>query len=146
MSLGVAGSETSMGRGRVGLSSRPTCMIVEDQALIGLALEAYLEEVGFSACETLPSEAEALDWLVMNTPSAAILDYRLKDGPCTRLVRALRERSVPFVIYSGHTRDRTVPELEDVPWVCKPCDRAALLAALTRICPVLAEKITSVAA
>jgi DNA-binding response OmpR family regulator len=112
-------------------------MIVEDQALIGLALEAYLEEMGFGDCETLPSGAVALDWLATNTPSIAILDYSLKDGPCTRLVRTLQERDIPFVIYSGHKQTIAPPELQQVPWLNKPCDRPALLAALTRVAPAL---------
>src|SRR4028118_1803333 len=137
MSIGVAGSETSLGRGEMGLSSRPICMIVEDQALIGLALEAFLGEVGFGDCETLPSGAMALDWLATNTPSIAILDYSLKDGPCTRLVRTLQERDIPFVIYSGQKRTVAPPDLQQVPWLNKPCDRSALVAALARVAPAL---------
>ena len=53
----------------------PICLIVADQALIGLSLEAYLEEVGFGSCEALPTAAEALAWLAMNSPTVAILDY-----------------------------------------------------------------------
>jgi hypothetical protein len=30
-------------------------MIVEDQTLIGLSLEAYLEEAGYGMCEVFPS-------------------------------------------------------------------------------------------
>jgi DNA-binding response OmpR family regulator len=82
MSLEILHAETSSGRGTVDLSSPPTCMIVEDQALIGLSLEAYLEEIGFGGCETLASGAEALVWLATNTPTVAILDYSLRDGPC----------------------------------------------------------------
>jgi hypothetical protein len=36
-------------------------MIVEDQALIGFALEAYLKEAGFGTCEVFPSAAEPLE-------------------------------------------------------------------------------------
>ncbi len=139
MSLGTVQAETSSGRGTGNLSSPPTCMIVEDQALIGLSLEAYLEEIGFGGCETFPSGAEALRWLAKNTPTVAILDYSLRDGPCTCLVRTLQERGTPFVIYSGHRRSAAPPELQNVPWLNKPCDRAALLAALTQAAPALAE-------
>jgi DNA-binding response OmpR family regulator len=59
----------------------PICLIVEDQALIGLSLEAYLEEVGFGMCEVVPSSIDALEWLVSNTPTIVILDYSLQDGP-----------------------------------------------------------------
>ena len=127
-------------------SSQPTCMIVEDQALIGLSLEAYLEEIGFGRCETFASSAEASEWLGSHTPTVAILDFSLRDGPCTTLARSLRERGVPFVIYSGHRRDTAPPELRDVPWLSKPCDRPALLAALTRVAPALTGRSVPLAA
>ncbi len=114
-------------------------LIVEDQALIGLALEAYLEEMGIGVCEPLSSAARALEWLAANTPTVAILDYSLKDGPCTSLTRALTERGIPFVIYSGHRSSVAPPELQAVPWISKPCDREVLLATLTRAAPALAE-------
>jgi DNA-binding NtrC family response regulator len=113
-------------------------MIVEDQVLIGLALEAYLEDMGLEVCEPLSSSAAALEWLATNTPTVAILDYALKDGPCTTLTGVLAQRGIPFVIYSGHERSVAPPELQAVPWINKPCDREALLAALTRAAPAVA--------
>jgi DNA-binding NtrC family response regulator len=115
----------------------PTCMIVEDQTLIGLSLEAYLEDTGFGACPMFPSSAEALAWLATNTPTVAIIDFTLREGPCTKLVRILRKRDIPFVIYSGHKRSVAPQDLQDVPWISKPCDREVLRAALTRVAPVL---------
>jgi DNA-binding response OmpR family regulator len=142
MRLSVVRSETSSGRKEAGPSPWPTCLIVEDQALIGLSLEAYLEEVGFRHCKTFPSGAAALAWLSTHTPTVAVLDFSLKDGPCTKLVRVLRERGIPFVIYSGHPREIAPPVFRNVPWLSKPCDRATLLAALARAAPALAEATT----
>jgi CheY-like chemotaxis protein len=122
MGSGVMKSETPSGHDEMCLLLQPTFMIVEDQALIALSLEAYLEDAGFGDCETFPSGAEALSWLVSHTPTVAILDFSLRDGPCTRLVRVLRERGIPCVIYSGQTRDVAPPELRDVPWLSKPCE------------------------
>jgi len=116
----------------VGTCSPNTCLIVEDQALIGLALEAYLEEIGLEACEPLSSAREALEWLSGNTPTVAIVDYSLRDGSCLTLIHMLEERGIPFVIYSGHERSIAPSQLQQVPWINKPCDREVLLAALTR--------------
>jgi DNA-binding NtrC family response regulator len=122
--------------------SRPTCMIVEDQALIGFSLETYLEEAGFGMCEVFPSTAETLAWLATHTPTVAVLDYTLTDGPCTTLTGVLAERGIPFVIYSGYRRSVAPRELQNVPWISKPCDREILLAALTRVAPALSTRIT----
>jgi DNA-binding NtrC family response regulator len=139
MSFESSGAETSSGFGTVGLGVPGTCMIVEDQALLGLALEAYLERMGLKVCKPLSSAAEAVEWLAANTPIIAILDYSLRDGSCLKLVRALRERGIPFVIYSGHKRSIAPPELQHVPWINKPCDREVLFAALTRAAPALSS-------
>ncbi len=146
MSLGVVGPETPLSLGGAKLFVQQTCLIVEDQALIGLSLEAYLEEAGFGVCETLPTTKAALAWMGTNTPDVAILDYSLKDGPCTALARTLRERGIPFLIYSGHPRSIAPRELQDVPWLHKPCDRAALLAAVTRAPKALPARNTKAAA
>jgi DNA-binding response OmpR family regulator len=121
-------------------------MIVEDQTLIGFSLEAYLEEAGFGMCEVFPSAAEARAWLATHTPTVAVLDYTLQDGPCTTLTGVLAERGIPFVIYSGRKRSVASRELQNVPWISKPCDREVLLAALTRVAPALSTWSTGVQA
>jgi DNA-binding response OmpR family regulator len=146
MSMSILGPETPLGHAEAKLHVQPTCLIVEDQALIGLALEAYLEEVGFGDCETVPSAAEAMEWLSTHTADVVILDYSLKDGPCTRLARALREHGIPFVVYSGHQRTIAPLELQGVSWLNKPCDRSALLAALISAVPQLAAGRKKIAA
>src|SRR5215213_2351555 len=73
-----------------------------------------------------------------STPTVAILDYTLKDGPCITLIRRLAEHGIPFVIYSGHDPSVAPRELRNVPWITKPCDREVLLAALIRAAPALA--------
>ncbi len=92
------------------------------------------------------SSAEALEWLGSHSPTAAILDFSLSDGLCTTLARTLRERGLPFVIYSGQRREVAPSKLRDVPWLSKPCDRAALLAALTHAAPASATQDVAVAA
>jgi DNA-binding response OmpR family regulator len=56
------------------------CLIVEDQTLIAMSIETYLEDVGI-AVQTVTSMAEARAWLEANTADTAIVDFMLKDGP-----------------------------------------------------------------
>jgi CheY-like chemotaxis protein len=79
----------------------PCCLVVEDQALIGMALEASLEEQGFQIAGPFARVCDALKWLKEHTPDIALLDLVLGDGPCTQLATTLRSRGVPFAIYSG---------------------------------------------
>ena len=115
-------------------ADQPRCLIVEDQILIGMSLEAFLEEHGFDVCGPLPSGTEALTWLEQETPEVAILDFSLNDGPATDLARELRQRDIPFIIYSGHPRGANLPpELAEVPWLEKPLARTELVSVLAQL-------------
>jgi DNA-binding response OmpR family regulator len=112
-------------------SALPCCLVVEDQALIGMALEASLEDAGFEISGPFGRVCDALKWLKTHTPDIALLDLVLGDGPCTQLATTLRERGVPFAIYSG-VRPPAVrpPEFDGVPWLEKPVSRSDLTAVL----------------
>jgi hypothetical protein len=76
--------------------------------------------------------ASAETWLKSADPiQGAILDYKLRDGPCTALARDLRTRGIPFIVYSGHSRSAEAePEFGDAPWLVKPVPFEDLLRAL----------------
>jgi DNA-binding NtrC family response regulator len=117
-------------------------LIIEDQALIAMSVEAYLEDSGIDV-QTVTSIAQARVWLIDNTPEFVILDFMLKDGPATELAGELHERGIPFIVYSGYARHLGVPcELQEVPWLEKPARREDLLKALVS----LSLKDTSTAA
>ena len=107
--------------------TRPCCMIVEDQALIGMSLEAFLEDAGFSIAGPFLSCADALQWLEHNTPQVAVLDVSLRDGTALPIAHELKERNTPFAVYSGLPFTASLPqELRDVPWLEKPAPREEL--------------------
>jgi DNA-binding response OmpR family regulator len=113
------------------MMAHPCCMIVEDQALIGMSLEASLEEAGFDVAGPFMSNAQALKWMENAAPDLAVLDVMLKDGTSLRIARELKSRGVPFVIYSGLPPDADrPPELQDVPWLEKPARRETLVTLL----------------
>lgn len=113
---------------------RPCCLILEDQPLIGLALEASLEEVGFQVAGPFGTSSEALRWLGRRTPDLALIDVLLKDGPCLSVARELRGRNVPYAIYSGLQRPSPIaPEFDGIPWLEKPISRQQLAAILLKL-------------
>jgi DNA-binding NtrC family response regulator len=123
-------------------SLQSRCLIIEDQALIAMSVEAYLEDMGFEV-QTVASIAQAQTFLKDNTPEFVILDFMLKDGPATELAGELHRRGIPFIVYSGYSRHLGVPsELQEVPWLDKPTAREELLNALV----TLSLKATSIAA
>jgi DNA-binding response OmpR family regulator len=126
------------------VSQQPRCLIAEDQALIGMGLEATLEDIGIAVAGPFPSCSEALAWIECDRPEVAIIDYKLKDGPCTELVKALLGQGVPIIIYSGFPQDSDIPpELCGLMWLEKPTACADLLAAMAQVAPAIADHIAS---
>lgn len=114
--------------------TRPCCMIVEDQALIGMSLEAYLEDAGFSIAGPFLCCADALRWLEHNTPQVAVLDVSLRDGTSLPIAHELKGRNTPFAIYSGLPFTPGLPaELQGVPWLEKPVPREQLTETIARL-------------
>jgi DNA-binding NtrC family response regulator len=109
------------------MTDQPRCLVIEDQALIAMSIETYLEEAGI-AVQTVAAITEARVWLEANAADIAIVDFMLKDGPAIELAGELNRRAIPFVIYSGYPpRQSMFPELQGVPWLEKPTSRDDLL-------------------
>ena len=112
----------------------PTAMVVEDEAIIAMSLEDGLSDKGFHVVGPFSACAAALAALETGTPDLAILDAVLSDGPCLELARALRDRGVPFMIYSGADAfDEHATELDGVPWVEKPSPLDTVLKAAVKL-------------
>ena len=116
--------------------SQSPCLLAEDEVLIGMAIADMLEEAGIPVAGPFAAAAEALAWARQYKPGAAILDFSLKDGPCTGLARELMAQGIPVIVYSGWPEDSDArPELTGVTWLEKPVHRADLLAALAALSP-----------
>jgi DNA-binding response OmpR family regulator len=110
---------------------RGTILLLEDEALIAVALQTDLEEAGYTVAGPFLTCAGALEWLTDHRPEMAILDTVLKDGPCKEVALALTRQGVPFLIYSGHREDfNTLPEIASATWIEKPATTEVLLQAL----------------
>ncbi|WP_162820893.1 response regulator [Microvirga calopogonii] len=109
------------------MTDQPCCLVIEDQALIAMSIETYLEEAGM-VVQTVGSTTEARVWLEANTADVAIVDFMLKDGPATELARELKRQAIPFLIYSGYPRCESMPAvLRRAPWLEKPTSREDLM-------------------
>ena len=112
-------------------ASDGTVLLLEDEALIAVALQDDLEEAGYSVAGPFVTCADALSWLEVHRPDAAVLDTVLKDGPCKEVALRLTSLGVPFLVYSGLAEDmNALPELASASWVEKPATAQVLLQAL----------------
>ena len=99
----------------------PLVLLVEDEALIALALTDDLETAGYGVAGPFNRSSDTLDWLRHQTPDAAIIDVHLRDGSSVELARVLRDRDVPFIVFSGDKRDGHLTDVFDgARWLSKP--------------------------
>jgi DNA-binding response OmpR family regulator len=114
--------------------TRPSVLILEDEALVALDLQDELRDAGYRVEGPFTTCAAALEWLETATPDTAVLDAALKDGPCRAIAQELTRREVPFLIYSGYHEDRKLlAEFPHVTWIEKPAPSSVLIEACQQL-------------
>jgi len=105
-------------------------LVVEDEPLIALDIAQALESAGASVL-VAASLDEGLRLAEQDGLSAAVLDLVLGANDGAALCARLRERAIPFVIYSGRTDIPVGCEAEAI--VPKPSHPQALLQAIANV-------------
>ena len=102
------------------MSVARTILIVEDEPLIAMMLEDFLDSLGHTVRATCDSVSEALIEADKGDFDLAILDVNLKGENVWPVATRLRERGIPFVIATGGHVDPPPPEFVSVPVIEKP--------------------------
>ncbi len=96
-------------------------LVVEDQALVALDLQAMLEDDGAAVIGPFGGLAAALGAVSGQAIDAAILDVDLGEEDVLPLADRLVERGVPFVFHTGHAEiGRLRARYDGAPVVLKP--------------------------
>ena len=84
------------------MASLQRILIVEDEPLIAMMLEDFLEALGKTHVATCDSVTSALAAIDVEHPDAAILDVNLSGGEKSWPVAdALAARAIPFILSTG---------------------------------------------
>jgi CheY-like chemotaxis protein len=104
-------------------------LLVEDEALLAMLVQEWLEEAGATVVGPARSTAQALRGVEADWLDTALLDVQLADGRSAPAAARLRERGIPFVVATGYDRP---PEraYAGMPLLSKPYRRADLIDAL----------------
>ncbi len=108
------------------MNSPQRILVVEDEPLIAMMLEDFLEILEKQVAGTADNVASALALVQEGGVDgggidAAILDVNLRGGEKSTLVAdALAQRGVPFVFATGGSEDGVVAEHRDRPRLQKP--------------------------
>jgi two-component SAPR family response regulator len=96
-------------------------LIVEDEFLLAMELEALLQQRGCMILGPVSSVGHALGMLDGEQPDVALLDVNLKGERATPVAAALQARGVPFVLITGYSGPQlSEPELRNAPRIDKP--------------------------
>lgn len=104
-------------------------VVLEDQALIAIDLEAMLRQLGFSNITLVASSEQALT--MIDKCDLAILDVSLRRGTSAQVAEQLLARGVPFIFSTGHFDTGLIPiGLKHLPILRKPYSIESLEKAL----------------
>jgi DNA-binding response OmpR family regulator len=124
---GYAGDEWTM------LARRARILVVEDEALVGLMIEAMLADCGHEPVGPVHNLAEALAVLGARGVDAALLDLGLQDGLSVPIAQALGRLRIPFGIVTGFSPEFAARLLPGRPILAKPFRESDLEGLVSRL-------------
>src|SRR5512132_2070938 len=95
---------------------RSRALIVEDEPLCALDLEAHMHELGFDSCHLLANGQEAFVQAMSNQPDIVLMDVNLEGSrEGIEVAKELREAcDVPVVFITTYTDRDTVERIHKV--------------------------------
>jgi DNA-binding response OmpR family regulator len=113
-------------------------LVVEDEPIIAMEIMQVFQNAG-AAVTTTSTLKQALILVEHDGLAVAVLDHALGDDDSTRLCQRLKERVIPFVIYSGFGHVDGV--CADGPLIAKPASPEVLIAAVEALLPPKPDKV-----
>jgi CheY-like chemotaxis protein len=107
-------------------------LVVEDEALVAIAIREALEEQGYSVIGPCNRITDAMVALRHNRVDAAVLDVNLGDDSVYPLADTLVAESIPFIFVTGYGAEELDRRFMTVPILQKPIERQALQAIFTQ--------------
>ena len=110
-------------------------LVIEEEALIAMNVEFWLQDAGAAVVKitnSIASAQRALDEGIQF--DAAVVDLHVADGNASPLIQVLSERGMPIVITTGDEVDRGQTGLSKVVAILqKPHDYSDLVNVITRL-------------
>jgi CheY-like chemotaxis protein len=102
------------------LSGGASVLVVEDEALIAMDLQALLEEAGYRVLGPANSTAAAMALLAGQDPDVALLDVNLGRSDVFGVANELATRKTKLIFLTGHSAQKLPPAHRHRPLVSKP--------------------------
>jgi DNA-binding response OmpR family regulator len=109
-------------------------LVVEDDSLLALDLEATLVEAGAVVVDLCRTVDEAMLRADAGDLAVAILDFGLGSETVSPVARRLLDQGVPFVLYTGKSRhEPSLAEWRDCSILEKPASSRELVSAVKTV-------------
>lgn len=108
-------------------------LVIEDEFVIALEIGSALEDAGFSGIEHADNEVQALHRIASDDWDGVVADANLNGQGIDRVVAALGERSIPFIVVTGYAKHVLPASIGDAPVIEKPFHGRAIADALGRV-------------
>jgi DNA-binding response OmpR family regulator len=108
-------------------------LIVEDEPLVALDMEAVLRMGGFEIAACVGSLNKALDVLNNGDCDVGVLDANLRGESVEPVAASLRQCGRPFLFVSGYGRAHLPSRFLDAPLLAKPFEPSELIRAVKQI-------------
>jgi len=103
------------------MTNARSILIVEDEPLIAMMLEDFLDSLGHRVVATCDSLDDALGWAESGGFDIAIIDVKLKDGKSVWPVAdLLAQKGTPFIVATGGHVDPPPAQHAGAPVLSKP--------------------------
>jgi two-component system, response regulator PdtaR len=84
-------------------------LIVEDEAVVAMNMEAALTDAGFEVVGTVDTETDAVAAALQLRPDVIIMDITLREGDGIRAARIIEERLKTHIVFvSGNSDPKTL--------------------------------------
>ena len=107
-------------------------LIVEDEPVIGFALEDMLDSLGWETIGVASRVQEALDLIRSDAPDTAILDVNLHGEKSYPVADLLADREIPYIFATGYGDSEHPPRHKQITTLTKPYSIEQIRAALPR--------------
>ncbi|HJT39039.1 MAG TPA: response regulator [Sphingobium sp.] len=115
------------------MSEGKTILVVEDEAMIGMMLEDYLDTLGYRLHAIAVSVDEACDQARKGGFDAALLDCNLHGEKSWPVAEILAQSGIPFIFATGGITDDLPQGYADRPTLAKPYTIGAVERALNKV-------------
>lgn len=115
------------------MSESKSILIVEDEAMIGMMLEDYLDALGYRLHGLAATVDEACEQARAGGFDAALVDCNLQGEKSWPVADILIERGVPFIFATGGMADDLPSSYANHPTLAKPFTIGAVERALGKV-------------